>query len=453
MFNRLIFKKFNNWINRDEHKPLVLRGARQVGKTTAVHLWSDHLDQYVYLNLELPEDQRIFEQKLSFDDRLEAIFFSKNIDRQKGKTLLFLDEIQNSPQAVAELRYFYEKAKDLYVIATGSLLESLINRHISFPVGRVEYLIMRPLSFQEFLIATEENKAYAELQNIPVASFTHNRLIELFYRFVLIGGMPEIVKVYHETPDITQLKSVYESLIIAYLDDVEKYASNSSQANIIRHIIHNAFYEAGSRIIFQGFGKSNYRSREMGEAFTILEKAMLIHLIYPTTDTLLPGIPDRKKSPKLQLLDTGLVNHFVGLQKELLQSRDLDHIFKGKIAEHIVGQELLTLDDSALHRLQFWVREKKQSNAEIDFIIRHEDWLIPIEVKSGAVGRLRSLHQFMDQASHPFAVRIYSDALRIDTVKTIQGKPFFLLNLPYYLAGKLDDYVSWFVDETKRLKK
>ena len=453
MFNRSIFKKFADWANQDEHKPLVLRGARQVGKTTAVHLWSDQLDQYACLNLELPEDRQFFEQNLSFEDRLEAIFFSKNLVRQKGKTLLFIDEIQNVPQAVTDLRYFYEKAKDLHVIAAGSLLESLIDRHISFPVGRVEYLIMRPLSFQEFLTATEENRTCETLQKIPVATFAHDQLIKSFHRFALIGGMPEIVKVYHETRDLAQLKPVYESLILAYLDDVEKYASNSSQANIIRHIIRNAFYEAGSRITFQGFGKSNYRSREMSEAFTILEKAMLLHLIYPTTDTCLPGIPDRKKSPKLQLLDTGLVNYFAGSQKDLLQTRNINHIFKGKIAEHIVGQELLTMQDSMLHGLQFWVREKKQSNAETDFILRHEDCLIPVEVKSGAVGRLRSLHQFMDQASHPYAVRIYGESLRIDPVKTIQGKPFYLLNLPYYLTGQLNDYVTWFIDETKHLKQ
>jgi len=452
MFKRTIFHKFDQWTGQEKHKPLILRGARQVGKTTAVNLWSSRFDQYAYLNLELQEDRNLFENIQNFNDRLEAIFFTRQLTRKHHKTLIFLDEIQNSPQAVADLRYFYEKAKDLYVIAAGSLLESLIDRHISFPVGRVEYLMMRPLSFQEYLEATDESAASETLIKIPVPDFSHDRLLRLFHRFTLIGGMPEIIRVYHEERDLIQLKTLYENLIVSYLDDVEKYASNASQTSILRHIIQNAFFEAGSRISFQGFGKSNYRSREVGEAFAILEKAMLLQLIYPTTQTQMPGIPDRKKSPKLQLLDTGFVNHFAGLQKELLQIDNLDHVFKGKIAEHIVGQELLAAQDSVLYKLEFWVREKKQSNAEIDFIIRRDENLIPVEVKSGATGRLRSLHQFMDQTPHPYAVRIYGDRLRIDHVKTIKGKPFYLLNLPYYLAGQIHQYADWFIEEIKHLK-
>ena len=449
MFKRTILDKLDLWSRQEDHKPLVLRGARQVGKTTAVESWASRMDQYLYLNLERLEDRHLFEQELSFQNRLEAIFFSRNLSPQNGRTLIFLDEIQNVPQAVAELRYFYEEAKGLFVIAAGSLLESLMGRHISFPVGRVQYLVLRPLSFSEFLGALGEERALEALSQIPVPAFAHSTLNQLFHRFALIGGMPEIVKIYRETGDLTRLKSIYESLIAAYLDDVEKYATNAAQANVIRHIIRNAFYEAGSRITFEGFGRSKYKSREISDAFALLEKAMLLYLIYPTTNCSAPGLPDRKKSPKLQLLDTGLVNYFAGMQAELLQTQHLDHIFQGKIAEHIVGQELLAARDSVLHGLQFWVREKKQSNAKVDFVVQHDQWLIPVEVKSGAVGRLRSLHQFIDQAPHPYAVRVCDDALRIDSVRTVKGKPFFLLNLPYYLVGQLDIYLDWFITQTR----
>jgi hypothetical protein len=450
MFSRSIISKFNQWAGQRDRKPLVLRGARQVGKTTAVDLWADQFDQYLYLNLELAEDKALFERKVGFEERVESIFFYKGAVRDGGKTLLFIDEIQNSPQAVAELRYFYEKAGRVFVIAAGSLLESLINRHISFPVGRVEYHVMRPLSFREFLEADDEPQAIRILDQIPMPSYAHDKLLRLFHRFAFIGGMPEIVKVYLDTRDLNRLKPIYESLLVSYLDDVEKYAATKAQSAVLRHIIRNAFLEAGSRITFQGFGKSNYRSREMSEAFAILEKAMLLNLIYPTTHTQPPALPNRKRSPKLQLLDTGLVNYFAGLQKDLFQSSDLHHVYKGKIAEHIVGQELLAENTSVLHGLHFWVREKKQSNAEVDFILPFGDYLIPIEVKSGAAGRLRSLHQFIDQAPHPYAVRFYSDEVFIDTVKTTAGKPFFLLNMPYYLIGKLDDYLAWFLSEVKK---
>jgi len=450
MFSRSILVKFDQWAGQSDRKPLVLRGARQVGKTTAVDLWADKFDQYLYLNMELPEDRALFERKLGFEDRVESIFFYKNATRDVRKTLLFIDEIQNAPQAVTELRYFYEKARNIFVIAAGSLLESLMDRHISFPVGRVEYQVMRPLSFREFLEASDETQAIRIFDQIPMQSYAHEKLLKLFHRFALIGGMPEIVKVYLDTRDLNRLKPVYESLIVSYLDDVEKYASNQTQSAVLRHIIRNAFFEAGSRITFQGFGRSNYRSREMSEAFAVLEKAMLLNLIYPTTHAQLPALPDRKKSPKLQLLDTGLVNYFAGLQKDLFQSADLHEVQNGKIAEHIVGQELLAVNTSVLHGLHFWVREKKQSNAEVDFIMPFGDYVIPIEVKSGAAGRLRSLHQFIDQAPHPYAVRFYSEEVCIDTVKTIGGKPFFLLNLPYYLVSRLDYYLDWFLNEVKK---
>ncbi|MFO7888749.1 MAG: AAA family ATPase [bacterium] len=447
MFERSIFTIFNKWVEKKDRKPLVLRGARQVGKTTAVNIWAKKFDNYLYFNLELPEDRQIFEQDISFEELVESIFFNKNIVKGKGTTLIFIDEIQHSPQAVTLLRYFYEKTPDLYIMAAGSLLETLIDRHISFPVGRVEYRFMRPLSFFEYLKAIEENQASELLTSIPVPEYAHVRLMKLFNRYTLMGGMPEIVRVYKQKKDLTQLKSIYDSLITAYMDDVEKYASNPNRAKVLRHIIKNAFYEAGNRITFQGFGKSNYRSREISEAFTVLEKALLLHLIYPTTKVHLPAEPNQKKSPKLQLLDTGLVAHFAGLQGELLQTTNLDQIFRGKIGEHVVGQEILSSNTSALYRLSFWVREKKQSNAEIDFVIPSKHGLIPVEVKAGSVGRLRSLHQFMNRTNHPYSIRIYKEKLSIDTIKTISGKPFYLLNLPYYLSGRLYDYIEWFVDK------
>ncbi len=252
---------------------------------------------------------------------------------------------------------------------------------------------MHPLSFQEYLIATGEDEALKLIKNIPVPDFAYDRLLKTFNRYTLIGGMPEVVGIDADTRDIQQITPLYEGLLISYIDDVEKYASNQSMARIIRHIINNAFYEFSNRITYKGFGLSNYRSREMSEAFQLLEKTMFLRLIYPTTQTCLPVLEDRKKSPKLQLLDTSLVNYYAGIQKELFQSDDISQLYEGRIAEHIIGQELMTLNSSSLHRMNFWVREKKQSNVEVDYVIAHNDKLIPIEVKSGSTGRLRSLHQ------------------------------------------------------------
>ncbi len=450
MFYRAILKEFENWVDRKNRKPLILRGARQVGKTTAVNLFAKQFDQYIYLNLELEADKILFQKQRDINDLLEAIFFIKNKKRKAGRTLIFIDEIQMVPEAVAQLRYFYEKAQDLYVIAAGSLLESLISRHINFPVGRVEFCIMYPLSFQEYLIATGEEEALKLIKNIPVPDFAYDRLLKTFNRYTLIGGMPEVVGIDADTRDIQQITPLYEGLLISYIDDVEKYASNQSMARIIRHIINNAFYEFSNRITYKGFGRSNYRSREMSEAFQLLEKTMFLRLIYPTTQTSLPVLEDRKKSPKLQLLDTGLVNYYAGIQKELFQSDDISQLYEGRIAEHIIGQELMALNSSSLHRMNFWVREKKQSNAEVDYVIAHNDKLIPIEVKSGSTGRLRSLHQYIDLAVHDYAVRFYSGKVQIDNIQTINKKPFYLLNLPYFLVGELERYLDWFMRQIGR---
>jgi predicted AAA+ superfamily ATPase len=445
MFKRTILKQLTHWLKKKNRKPLILRGARQVGKTTAISIFADNFKQYIYLNLEHSEDLRLFEQDYNIHELVEAIFFLKGKLRQQNNTLLFIDEIQNSPKAVAMLRYFYEEMKELYVIAAGSLLESILNRHISFPVGRVEYLRMHPLSFEEFLQAIGETQAAEMLERIPLPAFAHDKLLKLFHRYTLIGGMPEIVQLYAESQDLIQLKPLYESLIIAYMDDVEKYSSRDSQTPIIRHVIQSAFHEAGNRIKMAGFGQSNYSSKDITEAMQLLEKALLLQRIYPTTATQLPLTPNLKKSPKLQILDTGLVNYFSGLQTEIFGTKDLNSIYGGRIIEHLVGQELLASQHSTLFNQHFWVKENKQSNAEVDFVLPHGNKIIPIEVKSGATGRLRSLHQFINQTDHNYAVRLYAGNLKVETATTIAGKEYCLLNLPYFLAGKMTMYLDWFV--------
>ena len=273
----------------------------------------------------------------------------------------------------------------------------------------------------------------------------HDKLLKLFHRYALIGGMPEIVQQYASTRDLTQLRPLYDNLITAYLDDVEKYSPRDSQTPVIRHVIQTAFREAGNRITLAGFGQSHYGSKDVSEALQVLEKALLLQRCYPVTDTQLPLVPNLKKSPKLQLLDTGLVNYFSGLQADIFGSKDLNSLYGGRIIEHLVGQALLASQSSLLFQLHFWVREKNQSNAEVDFVVAHGNKVIPIEVKSGATGRLRSLHQFMDQADHGFAVRLYAGKLVVEEAVTLEGKVFKLLNLPYYFGGKIEGYLEWLI--------
>ncbi len=205
-----------------------------------------------------------------------------------------------------------------------------------------------------------EVEALAYLQQIPAPEFTHDKLISLFHTYALIGGMPEIVANYSQSKDMASLATNYDSLIATYLDDVEKYASNQSQVQHIRHAIRTVFSEAGKRIKFENFGNSPYRSRDISEALRILEKALLIELIYPRKDVKLPMLPDIKKSPRLQVLNSGLLNYYSGIQIEVLSSTDLNSVYQGTLIEHLVGQELLSIQYNALSGLNFWVREKRE---------------------------------------------------------------------------------------------
>ncbi|MBT4412143.1 MAG: ATP-binding protein [Bacteroidetes bacterium] len=438
MFNRDIIQELSRWAERSNRKSLVLRGARQVGKTTAVEMFSKAFDQYIYLNLEKSEEREIFNREYPFKDLLTTLFIYAEKKRTGGKTLIFIDEIQNSPKAIALLRYFHEEAKDLYVIAAGSLLESILDRKISFPVGRVEFMAVRPFSFCEFLNANNGQLAEA-LKQASVPGFLHNQFVAWFKKYTTIGGMPEVVKEYVETnEDITALDTVYNSLIRSYIDDVEKYAGSSSQVPYIRHVIANAFREGGKKITFEKFGDSSYRSREMKEAFRVLEKAMLIHLVHPCTSVELPVAPVIKKKPRLHILDTGLINHSLQIMGTLVFEKNINDAHRGIIAEHIVGQELLASKFSIMNQLNFWTREKAESSAEVDYILPYKGNIIPIEVKAGAIGKLRSLLRFMDEAPHSIAVRVYQGEYLVQQAKTIAGKEFTLLNLPLYMIHRIE---------------
>lgn len=451
MFKRAILTELEKWSNKSPRKPLVIRGARQVGKTTVVTQFARQFEQYIYLNLELPNDRRPFEEFSTIEELVQTLFFIKNQSQSKrDKTLLFIDEIQEVPEALNILRYFYESVPEIAVIAAGSMLETLFDKNISFPVGRVEYKVLRPVSFPEFLEAVNETEALQYLSRIPAPSFTHSRLLQLFHTYALIGGMPEIVGSYAENKDLTALASIYDSLITAYIDDVEKYAVTSSQMQHIRHAIRGSFAQAGKRIKFEGFANSAYRSRDMGEALRTLEKALLIQLLYPCTGVLLPLLPDYKKSPRLQVLDTGMLNYFAGVQKEMLGTADLNKVYQGTIIEHLVGQELLATQFNALSSLNFWVREKTTSTAEVDFVWPFNGKLIPVEVKAGAEGALRSLHLYMDIAPHNMAIRFYAGELHITQAVTPEGKTYHLLNLPYYLVSQIEKYLEWFEEEIRR---
>lgn len=445
-FYRNALKKLSEWKRSASRKPLILRGARQVGKTTLVTQFAKEYDVFLHLNLEKDDDRKLFETYNDVNELLRAIFMLKKKPIARENVLLFIDEIQNSNKAVAMLRYFYEEANHIHVIGAGSLLETLMDvRKISFPVGRVQYMALRPCSFTEFMGAMGDDMDLALVESIDVPEIVHQRLMNRFREYILCGGMPAAIVEYSKNRDILSVKDVYESLLLSYSDDVEKYTASATMIKVIRSILTNGWNCAAETITFEGFAGTNYRSREMSEAFQIISKAMLLELVYPTTNVQVPIMANMRRRPKLLWLDTGLVNYVAGLQHDVFSVEDVNDVWRGRIAEHVVGQELLAIGNEVSAHRSYWRSDRTGSEAEVDFVYSYNGLVIPIEVKSGHNAKLKSLHIYMDSAPHDIAVRVWSQPFSVDEVKTNNGKVFRLINLPYYYVGQLEKVLGEYV--------
>lgn len=442
MFQRDVLEKLKKWKDKPKRKPLVLRGARQVGKTTLVDELGKTFDTYIKLNLENANHKILFEEYKDMELLLNGIYLTAGKPRTSGSTLIFIDEIQYSSQAVMLLRYFYEEYPEIHIISAGSLLETLMNVAVSFPVGRVEYLAVRPCSFCEFLTAMDKTELVKAVKSQSVPLGVHSAIMNLFNTYTLIGGMPEVVAHFAENRDIVSLNEIYESLLTGYRDDVEKYARNDTMKNVIRYILKEGWAYDLQRITLGNFANSSYKARETGEAFRTLEKAFLLELVYPSITASIPAPPDVKRSPKLIWLDVGLVNYASNIQKEVFGAKDILDAYRGKIAEQITAQELIVNETRVSAQHSFWVREKKGSDAEVDFTILYDGKIIPVEVKSGHNSHLRSLHLFMDEMPHNIAVRVWSEPFSINEITTSKGKKIKLINLPFYYVAQLQDVLA-----------
>ena len=445
IFNRKALKDLEEWAKDSHRKPLIIRGARQVGKSTLVRMLGENFDHFLELNVEKPEIKVLFDQYTDVTTFLQALYLKYNINEIKGNFLLFIDEIQEAPSAIRLLRYFYEEAPEVHVIAAGSLLDFSLGEVKSFPVGRVSYYYLYPLNFEEFLTWTNNYSALSALQQIPVPIYAHTILLNLFHQYAMIGGMPEVVALFAQNQNVARLNTTYEELWQAYLDDIEKYSNNSKQRQILRHVI-RTIPLAQDRIKFANFGQSNYGSRDVGQALRSLELARIIQLIYPTTQLKPPIISDLKKRPRLQMLDTGLLNYSLNVQHEFLAIDDLHQIYKGRIIQHLLTQELIATYSKQNYIPHFWVREDANANAEVDLVYEYRGSLLPIEIKAGPQGRLRSLHQFIERSDQPYAIRFLRNEYTIEKHTTPGGTPYTLMNLPYYLMTQLESYAAILLD-------
>ena len=442
MYHRDLLTQLRQWSKNQIHKPMVIRGARQVGKSTLVREFGKDFDTFVEVNLELLKDASIFIQTDNVEEIWQYLCLRNHIVSDPNKKqLLFIDEIQELPKAVALLRYFQEKMPWLYVITAGSRLQNLLKTKVSFPVARVEYLNLRPFSFMEYIHAIEGEEWYNMIEKLKVSPLMHERLINHFNQYALIGGMPEVVSTFIDNPQIPLLSPIFNSLLKGYNEDVEHYAKNEEQIRIIQHILKTAWISSAETITFAKFGNSSYSSSQIHDAMNCLERAYLMSLDYPVTSTKLPMLPALQRSPKLIMLDTGITNFVAGIQIQYLQNKDLLDTWRGKAAEQIVAQELRVLQDRSYHEDQdYWIRDKKGTKAEIDFVWQQDDIIIPIEVKAGTNSHLKSLHSFVNNSEHYVtAVRFWSGELSVQDVCTPapHKRPYRLINIPFYYIGQL----------------
>ena len=446
IIQRNIESELLRWKNAENRKPVILRGARQVGKTFAVNQFAANFENFIDVNLERPRERELFENFNTGQELFERILLYKGLSANINNTLLFIDEIQHSADAIRALRYFYEDVNELNVIAAGSLLEVFSKQEgFSFPVGRVKNLYLYPVNFLEYLKA----------KNLPLAekfvsmdfvkdTTNHDLLLRQFNEYAFVGGMPETLTTYLKTGSYSMLKEIYDAIFMGYLEDVEKY-SNLAKAKYLTHTIDRAPLYAGERITYEKFGESSYRSREIKEAFDVLERALIVYRARPSTSTRIPIIEKMRKAPKLFFLDVGLTNYRIGLKEFFNSKTSLDNVYQGKISEQVVAQEIISQRE-VYPSLNFWTREK--GAAEIDFLYPFKEFIIPIEVKSGKAGKLKSLIQFMEKSNHPYAVRIYSGRSRIDQIKLPSGNFFFLYSMPYYLLSRLDEAIDQFISQS-----
>lgn len=442
VFARNALEKLRQWSIREGRKPLVIRGARQVGKTTLVKELGRSFEAFLLLDLDKDRDRRYFTQGLSIKEIFDDILITHGFATRPASVLLFLDEIQSCPEAVTSLRYFYEEMPEVHVIAAGSLLERLFMEGRSFPVGRVEYLTLHPCAFDEFLEASGYAAYALSLRQGRVSAALHQPLLRLFSHYILVGGMPEAVNAYARSR-LLPSDEIYKNLQASYIDDIDKYAKTKAQSQVLVSILQQGWGYAGERLSFSAYGGGNFQGRSVAEAFRLLEQVYLLELVYPTVTVEPPPRQNFRKRPKLLWMDTGLVCHLSGTPlnaDSLLWETSLNSSFRGSIIEHVIGQELLSHETEPLTCRYFWVREAKNSSAEIDYLYfskRHG--MIPIEIKSGTNSRLTSLHIFMRESSARVAVRFWPKPVQVDEVQIQDSeKRFTLISVPFYCAGHLD---------------
>lgn len=410
---RNLLKILREWKQEERHKPIVLKGARQVGKSYLAKELGSDFDTFAEVNFDFqPELKRVFDRDLDPARITLELSLALKTRIEAGRTLLFLDEIQDCPKAIRALRYFYEKMPGLHVIAAGSLLDFVLE-HTGVPVGRVTPLHLYPMSFIEFLDAMGEDTLKEVLLGhdvkAPLAEVAHRRLNRLLSEYLATGGMPEAVAEWIRDKDVHRVVSIQRSLIETYRQDFAKYASGKK----IRHV--DVVYSGvagtmGKKLVFAALG-SHYRTRELKPALELLVKAQVVHTVRHSS---CGGAPlAAQANPdffKVILCDVGLAQTMLSLDTaRWIVDGDANLLLAGPVVESFIGQELLAYSiPFERAQLHYWAREKRGASAELDYIIERGEAPLPIEVKSGRSNHFKSLRIFLREKPHVSDAVVFS---------------------------------------------
>jgi predicted AAA+ superfamily ATPase len=402
------------WKASARRKPVLLRGARQVGKSSSVRELAKQFDYFVEVNFDGDAQERgvnaVFEKGLSPQRICEELSAIYSTPVAAGRTLLFLDEIQACIPAISSLRYFYEQHPELHVVAAGSLLEFALEALPSFGVGRVRSLFMHPFSFDEYLRAMgHEILADAVLKATPDNPYSealHRQCVQHLQRFILVGGMPEVVATYAGGGSLLDCQAVLDDLTLALYADFAKYKARVP-ASRLREVFASVMRQTGGKFIYSNASQAS-NHLQVKESVELLE---LAGLIYPVTHTSANGIPlaaeQNVKFRKYLIFDTGIFQRFLQLDiSKILLADSFQQVNKGGIAELFVGLELLkAAPANNTSQLYYWQREQRGSSAEVDYVVQRRDKVVPVEVKSGTQGSMQSLHLFMQEKESEYGIR------------------------------------------------
>lgn len=417
-YTRSIDAELTAWKNRTRRKPLLMRGARQVGKSWAVRHLSESFKYYIEVNFEKrPELKQVFEEIAdvhTITERLSALFTTPIVP---GETLLFLDEIQACPAAINSLWAFKEDFPELHVVGAGSLLEFTLKEMPSFGVGRISSLFVYPMSFDEFLMAEGKVKWIEEKHNAnpqnPLFEVLHKELVQAFRTFLLVGGMPASVATWVETHDYTQCAEELDDLRQSYYDDFVKYAKKVDP-QLLRNTLHSIIMQVGSKFVYSHVD-GGYKADDIKKALGLLVDAGLAKRVNHTAANGLPlGAEMNNKFKKYIYLDSGLLLRIMdmelggaeALRTQILADVASDLVNKGGLTEMVAGWELIKYAPAkSQHDLYYWENLKNSTTSEVDYILSSNMTILPLEVKSGTSGKMKSLRLFMKTKNISYAIR------------------------------------------------